>query len=259
MGGLHNDSLPADGFFERVGSCLGRRRSGSEQAGVVELRPAGSRERLELQLSPVTRRRSSRGGNMRPWRWMCSPSHSRSGATPPADALVEGGQVGRAAGSRAAPRSGSRGCRSGSSRTGRRPQWTSCSTPSGGVRTWRPSSRPSPRSTPRAASSTAERALDQRQLELEAQDDVEVVGRLVGVDADQRALDRVDRAVERVRVDAAEGAGPRCSRRLGSTQRAERARAADDVLRQPALGLVDAERDGRAQRRAREPGRDAAS
>ena len=102
-----------------------------------------------------------------------------------------------------------------------------------------------------------ERALDQRQLELEAQDDVEVVGRLVGVDADQRALDGVDRAVEGVGVDAARD--PRAERLAQDRQHpaAERARAADDVLPQPALGLVDAERDRLAERAARELGRDA--
>ena len=53
-----------------------------------------------------------------------------------------------------------------------------------------------PRSTRPGRSSTASRALDQRELELEAQRDVEVVGRLVGLDPDQRRPDLVDGAVE---------------------------------------------------------------
>ena len=49
-----------------------------------------------------------------------------------------------------------------------------------------------------------EPALEQLELEVEAQHDVQVVGHLVGVGADQRALDLVDRAVERVERHAAE-------------------------------------------------------
>ena len=45
---------------------------------------------------------------------------------------------------------------------------------------------------------TAQPALQQVQLQVEAQHDVEIVGHLVGVGADQRALDLVDGAVERV-------------------------------------------------------------
>ena len=101
-----------------------------------------------------------------------------------------------------------------------------------------------------------ERALDQRQLQLEAQHDVEVVGRLVGVDADQAALDGVDAAIEVVHRRARGQAGqvrgqPR--QRPG----AERAAAADEVLPQAALGLVHAERDRAAERAARQPVRDA--
>ena len=42
--------------------------------------------------------------------------------------------------------------------------------------------------------------VDQILLQLEAQDDVHVVGDLVGVDADQRRVHLVDRAVERLLV-----------------------------------------------------------
>ena len=45
-------------------------------------------------------------------------------------------------------------------------------------------------------SATAKSPIEQRLLQLEADDDVQVVGRFVGFDADQRRLDVVDRAVE---------------------------------------------------------------
>ena len=51
-----------------------------------------------------------------------------------------------------------------------------------------------------------EPALQQLQLQVEAQHDVQIVGHLVGVGADQRALDLVDGAVERVERHA-----PSCS------------------------------------------------
>ena len=95
-----------------------------------------------------------------------------------------------------------------------------------------------------------QRALDQRQLQLEAQDDVQVVRRLVRLDADQRRLHGVDRAVERPGVDLAEPTGQRTQPR--QQPGAERPRAPDDVLPHPALRLVHAERDRIAQRRARE-------
>ena len=47
-------------------------------------------------------------------------------------------------------------------------------------------------------------AFQQRQFEVEAQHDVQVVGHLVGLDANQRALDLVDRAVERDPANLAE-------------------------------------------------------
>ena len=53
-----------------------------------------------------------------------------------------------------------------------------------------------------------ERALDQLLLDLEAQDDVERVGRLVGIDADQAALDEVDMG-----EDVVERPSPRGPRR----------------------------------------------
>src|SRR3954451_6894003 len=92
-----------------------------------------------------------------------------------------------------------------------------------------------------------EPALDQRQLQLVAQRDVEVVRRLVGLDPDQAQLDAVDAAVELVGVHRLERLAE-----MGTQQRqrplAERPRAADEVLPQPALGLVHAE-PGRLRQR----------
>ena len=153
----------------------------------------------------------------------------------------------------AAPRSGSRARRTGKSRTGRRPV-TSRSTPWASTGTLIPAAAACPRSRRRAGRRPRASPRPAR-AQLEAQDDVEVVRRLVGVDPDQRALDGVDRAIEGVGVDLAER-GPELPSQHRQHPAAERARAADDVLPQPALGLVDAERDRLAERAARELGRD---
>ena len=105
-------------------------------------------------------------------------------------------------------------------------------------------------------SSTAEAALDQGELELEAQDDVEVVGRLVGLHADQAAVHGVHAAVELVHRGAVEPAG-QVRREPRQRPGAERAAAPDQVLPQAALRLVHAERHGRAERAAGEPAGDA--
>ncbi len=71
-------------------------------------------------------------------------------------------------------------------------------------------------------------------LELEAEDDVEPVARLVGVDADERAPHPVDRAVEVLERNGAERTGERLlESRVEPAP--ERERAADDVLPEPAL------------------------
>ena len=103
-------------------------------------------------------------------------------------------------------------------------------------------------------SATVQRALDQRQLELEAQDDVQVVGRLVGLDADQRAARTALTARRARRRRRLRAAGQVLAQR--GSPRQNGARAADEVLPQPALGLVDAERDAaRPASCGRAPGR----
>ena len=89
-------------------------------------------------------------------------------------------------------------------------------------------------------------------LELEAQDDVERVRDLVGVDADHARRDAVERAVELVERDARELLGerllePRVEEAPG------REAAPDDVLPEPALRLVEARRGAFLQRRAEVP------
>ena len=93
-------------------------------------------------------------------------------------------------------------------------------------------------------------------LELEAQDDVEPVARLVGVDADERAAHAVDGAVEALERDVAE----RVRERLLEARvepAPERERATDDVLPEPALRLVQRRGDSGAQRRSLERRADA--
>src|SRR5439155_12665805 len=92
-------------------------------------------------------------------------------------------------------------------------------------------------------------------LELEAQDDVQVVGRLVRLDPDQRRLHLVDRAVERLCVDPAEPFGKRLLQ-LRVEAPPERAAAADEVLPHAALRLVDPERRAARERCARYRRRD---
>src|SRR5579884_922316 len=85
-------------------------------------------------------------------------------------------------------------------------------------------------------------------LELEAHDDVEVVRRLVGLDADQRRLDGVHLPVPALGVVAAH----RLREELAQAREEEgpeRPRAPDEVLPHPALGLVHPERRAPRERR----------
>jgi hypothetical protein len=66
-------------------------------------------------------------------------------------------------------------------------------------------------------------------LELEAEDDVEVVGRLVGLDPDQGGLNLVHGAVERLEVDIPE-ALREVLLQLRVEEPPERQAAADEVL-----------------------------
>src|SRR4029078_11056748 len=100
----------------------------------------------------------------------------------------------------------------------------------------------------RIAGGDAERAGEQLLLELEAQDDVQAVGRLVGVAADQSRPDRADRAHESLLVDGAERL-----RKEGLQLRIEPApeapAASDEVLPGPALRFVYGARGSARERR----------
>ncbi len=96
-----------------------------------------------------------------------------------------------------------------------------------------------------------EAAGDHLLLQLEAEDDVEVVRRLVRVDADEGRLYAIDAAVEALRVDAVHLRGERLlDERVVVLP--EGAAAADEVLPHAALRLVEAERGAAGERRARE-------
>src|SRR5262249_30531283 len=82
-----------------------------------------------------------------------------------------------------------------------------------------------------------------------AQDNVHVVGGLVGLDADERALHVIDGEDKVVEADVAQGIEEHLS---GPWEEVlpERPAAADLVLPQPRLRLMNAERGVTAQRRA---------
>ena len=89
-------------------------------------------------------------------------------------------------------------------------------------------------------------AVDDVLLELEAQDDVHPVRDLVGADADERRLHAVDRGVEALELDAAELFGEDLLQ-ARVEEAPERHAAPDEVLPEPALRLVQAERDRRCR------------
>src|SRR4051794_32088164 len=92
---------------------------------------------------------------------------------------------------------------------------------------------------------------EHRLLELEAEDDVQVVGRLVRLDADQRRLHDVHLAVPALDVVAAERVRVQLLQAREEVT-PERQRAADEVLPHPALRLVHAERHAARERRSLE-------
>src|SRR4029078_9559728 len=85
-------------------------------------------------------------------------------------------------------------------------------------------------------------------FDLEAQDDVEVVRRLVGLDAYEARPDVVDRAEPRLLVDVAELARERLLH-AGIEPAPERSAAPDEVLPEPRLRLVQPERRAARERR----------
>ena len=87
------------------------------------------------------------------------------------------------------------------------------------------------------------------QLELEPKDDVEVVGHLIGLHSNQRGLDLVRGAIDRLHVDIAEPLGKEIPE-LGHDLIQIGAAPAHPVLPQATLGLVEAERRGTGERRA---------
>ena len=97
-------------------------------------------------------------------------------------------------------------------------------------------------------SSSGELAGEDLLLQLEAQDDVQVVGRLVGLDADERRLHLVDRPVEVVELDVPELRRERLLQ-LRIEEAPEREAAADEVLPHAALRLVEAHRGHLRERR----------
>ena len=99
-------------------------------------------------------------------------------------------------------------------------------------------------------------AFQQVHLEIETHHDVEIVGHLVGVGADQRAFDPVDGAIEGLRRDGAERIGEGVlQHRIKMLP--EATTAPDHVFPQPRLALVHACRRPVAQRSAVERGGDA--
>ena len=77
---------------------------------------------------------------------------------------------------------------------------------------------------------------------------MQVVGDLVRIDPDQGRVHLVDRAIESLLVDRPELAGEGLLQ-ARVEEAPERAAPADEVLPRPALGLVQTERDTRAERR----------
>ena len=99
------------------------------------------------------------------------------------------------------------------------------------------------------ASAAGRSPLKQGLLQLEADEDVQVVRRLVGLHADQRRPHVVDGEVEGVEARAAQRGGKPLLGR-GIEMLPEGPAAAHEVLPQPRLRFVNAQRNGLAQRHA---------
>ena len=97
---------------------------------------------------------------------------------------------------------------------------------------------------------------DELLLELEAEDDMEPVARLVRIDPDERAAHAIDGAVEALERHVAERAWERLLQSRVEPA-PERERPTDDVLPEPALRLVQRRGDSGAQGRSLERRADA--
>src|SRR5262249_60780538 len=95
----------------------------------------------------------------------------------------------------------------------------------------------------------AQPAFQHLDLERKAEHDVEIVGDLVGVSADERALDLVDGAIESVERHIAELFGELVLQRR-IVVFPEWTAARDHVLPEPRLALMHARRHAMAERRA---------
>ena len=197
---------------------------------------------------PVTLRIRSSPSWMYPGRWIRSRSQPRSGANSPASIWASMSGMSALIGvPEDAPSTGCRSCTSGSSRTPRTtsarpgahpPRRSAGATPRRRRRrrSTRPAGRP-PRARRAAAPARARTGQD-----------VQVVGDLVRLDPDQRRRDPVHLAIDVLR----RGAGHRGAEDVvhhGRVPPPERQAAADEVLPQARLRLVQAERRGLRDRR----------
>ena len=161
---------------------------------------------------PTTRSSVSPGVNLRPWRCRCSRSQSRSGANSPASKLVfEIGQIGGdllpdLGGDQVAERVG----REVADRAARPVDVLQHAL--GVVRHVDPQVVVHPAVPLLGQLLERELVVEHRLLELEAEDDVQVVGRLVRLDPDQRRLDEVGLAVPLLGVVAGELGCSSCRR-----------------------------------------------
>ncbi len=98
-------------------------------------------------------------------------------------------------------------------------------------------------------SSTLQIVRQQGLLQFEANQDVQVVRRFVGLDADQRRPHVVDREIKRVELDVGQRLGKRLLGR-GEEVLPKGPAAADQVLPHPRLRFVNPQRHGLRRRQA---------